>query len=83
MIQLDNNYRIETDANNYTLIKEENTGEIHKETGKETISKDQWYFPKLNQCLSKYLNESVKGAESVKELLEKVNEVEAKINKKF
>lgn len=81
MVQLDNSYRIETDANNYTLIKEERTGEIHIKTGEETISKDQWYFPKLNQCLSKYFNESIKGAESVKELLERVNEVESKISK--
>lgn len=78
-MKLDENYRIETNKFQYTLIKEEGTGNINGKTGKETISTDSWYFPTLSLALKKYVNESLKESQSIKEVLEKIDQLNNKI----
>jgi len=67
MIKLDDNYSIEGDKYNWTL-RFEKTGDINPKTGKPTVSKDEWYFSKLEQCLSEYANQKSKEAERYTEL---------------
>src|SRR5690606_19300660 len=68
MIQLDEFYRIETDKNNFILKYEKPTGNINEKTGKEEISKDEWYYPKLWMALDKFSNESLKVPKDIKDL---------------
>jgi hypothetical protein len=66
MIKLDEFFRIETDSNNFTLIREKKKFDEKKQ--KEYISKDEWYYPRIDLCLTKYVNESIKVAENIQEL---------------
>lgn len=68
MIILNKNYRIETDSNNFILKFEKKTGVINKKTGKEEISRNEWYYPKLYMALDKFSNECLKVPEEVKSL---------------
>lgn len=84
-IVLDENFRIEPDALNFTLIREEE-GEINPKTGKPTISKGQWYCPTLQSALRAYLRESsrdltMEGDNDLKDVLNKLKQIEDAINK--
>ena len=74
--KIDEDYSIETD--NYTfMLKKHKRGEINPETGKPVISSGQWYFPTINMCLKKYVQECVNvcdDAESILFMLEVLNE---------
>jgi len=67
MIKIDDSFSIVGDNYNWTLLKEEE-GDINPKTGRPTMSKQEWHYPRLTQCLNKYVNESVKVSEDVKEL---------------
>jgi len=79
-IHLDQNYRIEMDAYNFSL-KYENKYLGKDKDGKEkqVVQKDEWHFPTLSGALGKYANESVKVSESVGELIIKVANLETLI----
>ena len=79
MIKLDNNFSIETDSNNFVLKFEKETGEIHSKTGNPIISKNQWFYGNLKGCLIKYSNESLKDCQDIKEVLSRLDEIEALI----
>lgn len=77
-ITLDQKYRIETDAYNFTL-KYENKY-LDTEKGKEITQKDEWHFPSLSGALNKYSNEVFRIAESVGELRVKLSDLEKLIS---
>ncbi len=79
IMKLDSCFYLDTDKNNYILRYESKSGEINKKTGKEILKKDFWYYPKLNQALSKYINESLKPCENILSLNQKINELESLI----
>jgi len=66
MIQLDEFFRIETDANNFILVREEK--KYNEKKGKDYVSKDEWFYPRIDLCLNKYVNESLKVAQNIQEL---------------
>jgi uncharacterized protein Yka (UPF0111/DUF47 family) len=77
MIKLDDNFRIETDTHNWTLVYEEQTvATSGKHIGKTVTSKDEWHYPSIVPCLKKYLDESLKYCESIMEILERIGELE-------
>jgi hypothetical protein len=78
-MKLDENYRIETDKYNFTLVYESKTFDEKKK--KEVTSTDEWHYPDLKNALLKYLNQSVKVCDSVVGLYEKIKEVELNILK--
>jgi hypothetical protein len=80
MIVLDDLYTIETDTYNYTLKYKESKG-INEETGKEQFSKSESYFPTLKQALLTYMNYALKPSESIDDILVRLDEVEAVINR--
>lgn len=73
-MKLDENYRIETDTYNFTLVYESKAFDEVKK--KEVISKDEWHYPELKYALTKYMNQSLKSCTSIQEVLYKINEVE-------
>ena len=85
MIVLDSNYTIVTDANNYELRynNKKIVDKINKNTN-ETEQKEvteSWaaYYPSLQGCLRKYVNECIKPDSEfyadAKALLSKIDEV--------
>ena len=85
MIKLDENFRIEPDALNFTLIKEME-GEVNPKTGKPTISRGQWYCPTLQSALRAYLRESSRelfldGEDDLASVFNKLKQIEDAINK--
>lgn len=76
MIKLDENFRLENDSNEWTLIFEQE-GEINPKTGKPSKKSNKWHCGSLNNALKRYANEVPKPSMSVQELitvLERVNE---------
>jgi Sec7-like guanine-nucleotide exchange factor len=73
-MKLDENYRIETDTNNFTLVYESKKFDEVKK--KEFTSKDEWHYPELKYALIKYLNQSLKPCKSIKDVLSKISELE-------
>jgi len=77
-ITLDQNYRIETDAYNFTLKSEIKSFDEKK--NKEVTSKNEWHFPTLSGALNKYVNECFRPSESVSELKYRVENLEKLIS---
>jgi hypothetical protein len=80
IIKLDELYTLEMEPSNFVLRYAKPTGE-KTEKGKEIVSKDTWYYPRLSQALKTYINASVKPCEDVKEMYEKLIELETKLDK--
>lgn len=80
-MQLDENYYLDSDSNQWILRKEEVTDTFNEKTGKYMMNKDTWYFPKITQALSRYLDDTLKGSENVTTVLERIKEVEESIQK--
>lgn len=82
MIQLDSEWRIEFDENNVELIWEKEVLGKNKKTGEEkmvTQSKSH-YYPHVKSALKRYLQEELKDTDSIEQILERINEVETKID---
>ena len=78
-MKLDDNYTLEGEKYNWILTYESDV-KIN-EKGKEYTSKDQWYFPKINDAIKKYCDECAKEAESIEELKEILNNLNVTIEK--
>jgi len=57
-MKIDDNFRIEKDTYNVTLVYEVEGG-INEKTGKPTITKHQWHYPTIEMALKKYLTYSI------------------------
>jgi len=82
-IQLDDNYSVESDANNFTLKYEEKFTKEVKGKMKEVTSRDEWHYPKMNQALNRYLQESLKPCSTVFNVIDVLNRVENTILELF
>lgn len=76
MIKLNGNFRIVADAHSWVL--EQSTEKTRKtKEGKEEqyVHTEKWYYPKISQCISKYVEESLKPMKSVVSLLEQIKNI--------
>ena len=80
MIKLDDNYRIEEDAHNWTLIYEAE-GDVNPNTGKRTVSRDASYHANLGQALTVYLDKNLKGSTDILDVKNRLLEVEQRLAK--
>jgi hypothetical protein len=78
-MKLDENYRIETDKYNFTLVYESKSFDEKKK--KEVTSTDEWHYPDLKLALNKYVNQSLKPCKDALSVLEKLKELELLISK--
>ena len=78
-IKLDEFYTVEDDTNCWTLTYKKATGKTSETTGDPTYTVKPTYHANLRQALSKYLDESLKGSSSLDEVLNRITEVEARI----
>ena len=80
-MQIDKNYRIETDTYNFILKYESNpTMKDYRGDMKEIVSKDRWYYPSLKMCLKKYLEESLRPSASIIDVMDRIDFVEDRID---
>lgn len=79
-MKIDKNWSVSSDSAGWTLlyIKE---GSINLKTGKPKITSRASYHANLKQCLVTYLDEQLKPSETIVEVLERIREVESKIEK--
>ncbi len=82
-IKLDDNYSIVSDANNFTLKFEAVTKKEVKGEMKDVKSTDEWNYPKMQQALNRYVDESVRQCEGIPEILSALNRVEKTITTLF
>lgn len=66
-MRLDENFTLTNDSNNW-ILNYEKEGDINHKTNRPTLTKETWYFGNLNQALNRYVNESAKQSETVKDL---------------
>ncbi len=81
-IKLDDNYEIINDSYSFTLLFKEPRIKTNKKTLLEEsfIFEDKWYYPRLSDCLTKYLELTLKECEEIKEIDIRLNTIESKIN---
>lgn len=80
MIKLENGFFITTDSNNWTLnleLAKEVDADGEKKT---TTQSDRWYYPSLQLCLKKYIQESLKSNNSIQELLTAIDNLHKEID---
>lgn len=80
MLKIDNSFYIRHDGNGYTLCKEHETGEIN-DKGNPVISKQNWYYAKLQYCLEKYLDECFKPNTEIQDIVSSIKEAMLNIEK--
>lgn len=78
-IQLDEHYRIEDEAACWILHCKIPTGKTSPTTGEPTFSLETSYHANFKQALIKYLDESLKGCESLQQVLSRITDVEQRI----
>ena len=78
-MKIDDNYRLENDSNQWTLIYEKE-GEVNPKTVKPTISTNKWYCGNMKQALKRYLDESLKECNSIETVLLELKRVESVID---
>lgn len=77
---IDDSYTVETDAFSFMLKKREK-GKINEKTGKQEVSKGNWYYPTLQMCLQKYVQESVKECNGdIFVVINKLDKIECQIS---
>lgn len=78
-IQIDKQFYIKSASVGYSLNFEMQLDTINEKTGKPKISKEQWFYPSVKMCLKQYLEESMRPSQSVKDLIDRIEEAEKKI----
>ena len=79
MIKLDENYTIDSDSMQWVLRYKKVTTQVVDGNQKEVKTEWQTYHGQLKYALNKYVNEVPKTADSVKELLQAVLALDAKV----
>lgn len=78
---LDKDFIMEGDLNSFTLYYHHVSEELN-DKGNPIVSKDQWYYPTIADCILSYLNRvggNVCGKSPEIEILEKYSELDEKI----
>ena len=87
MLVLDDDFYIEEDVCSWNLVqklspaKDKEGNEKLDENGKPVWNTDKSYHPTLGTALSWYLNQCLRGSESLLHVLTRINEAEARIEK--
>jgi hypothetical protein len=77
--KIDDDYTIMSDKWSFSLVKAQK-GEINNKTGRPNIHKGEWNYSTINLCLKKYVQESLKMASDIKEVIYLLEILEEKID---
>ena len=81
-MRIDENYTVTSDTYCWTLKFEKGTGKFNEKSGKEEMSKNEWFCKDLKSCLRRYADESFKdNMAKCDDILDAVNEVYNRIDK--
>lgn len=81
-MELDNKYRIVYDENNVILQFHEIRVKNKKDDTKEDYEfVDSFYYPNVKSALKSYVQKSIKGSQSVLDLMCRIDDLEIKIDK--
>ena len=82
MIKLDENYTIDSDSCNW-ILRYERTYDGKDKLGnpKEQTSTEESFHANFKQCILKYINETSKWCDDLTAILDKLNEVDIKLDK--
>ena len=81
MIKLDENYTIDSDAYNWILRYERTyLGKDKEGKPKEQTAIEESYHASFKQCILKYIDEASKECDSLNAILDKLSEIEIKLN---
>lgn len=78
-MRLDENFTLTNDSNNW-ILNYEKEGDINHKTNRPTLTKETWYFGKLDQALNRYVNEATKQSEDVNDLRVQLSRIQDTIN---
>lgn len=78
-IKLDDLHFVTRNSLTWILHFEDRRG-ISEKTGKEIIATDEWYFPSLKLCLKKYCDRVLLPAQSIQDILNRIESLERKID---
>lgn len=82
MLKIDENYHIEFDEHNYTLVfSEEKIAEKGKNIGEKYTAETQYYYPSVYHCLKRYLDLKTKEAKDVETCVNLIEETYEKLKK--
>ena len=87
MIQLDNDFYIEEDVCSWVLIqkispaKDKDGNKKLDENGEPAWNTDRSYHPTVGMALSWYLNQCLRGSKDLQDVLARLTEAEARIEK--
>ena len=83
VVELDQNYSIHTDSMCTTLKYELEYDGTVKGKPKKITSRDEWYYPDMKGAMKAYLQKSLRHADGLQGVLDKMQQVEDLINLKF
>jgi hypothetical protein len=78
-LRLDDIFTIESDTYSFMLKQEENKG-INEKSGKPIVMTNYWYFPTMNMCLKRYIQESLKSCNDIDAILSRLQRLEVVID---
>jgi hypothetical protein len=82
MIQLSENFRITPDTHSWVLEQEvEKTRKTKEGAEEQYIHTEKWYYPKLSQCIERYVEESLKPKSQFVSLLAQMKNTQTEITK--
>lgn len=82
MIKLSENFRIVPDTHSWVLEQDvEKTREKKGGKKEQYIDTEKWYYPKLSQCIERYVEESLKPKNQFVSLLAQLKNIQTEITK--
>lgn len=82
MINLSENFKIAPDSYSWVLEQDvKKTRKTKENIEEQYIDTEKWYYPKLSQCIERYIEESLKPMESVISLLAQMKAIQTEIKK--
>lgn len=82
MIELSENFRIISDTHSWVLEQDiEKTRKTKEDIEEQYIHTEKWYYPKLSQCMERYIEESLKPMGSVVSLSGQMENIQTEIIK--
>mgnify|MGYP003662601378 CR=1 FL=1 len=79
-MKIDNDYHLAYDENNVMLIYEQNRIRKKKSGAEEPYTyQEVRYYPNVKSALKAYVNQKLKGSESIKDILSKIDKIELTI----
>ena len=81
-MKLDDEFAIELDAYSFSLVRKYVSTKLWRKTGEEVTKEreERWWFPKIEMCIEQYVIEVARISDDIKEYVEVLKKIEAKLD---